>query len=351
MAANFPTSSPPIFEVRGLVKHYAIGGGLRLRRSAGPIQAVDGVDFAIHKGETLGLVGESGCGKTTVARTLMRLEEPSAGEVLFHGEDIFRANATDLKSIRRRIQMIFQDPYASLNPRMRVGEIIAEPWVVHADVLPRRQWTARIGELLESVGLLPEHAKRYPHEFSGGQRQRIGIACALALNPEILVCDEPVSALDVSVQAQVVNLLAKIQSSFHIACLFIAHDLAVVRHMSHRIAVMYLGRIVEIGAVESVYKTPRHPYTKALLSAQPRIDFANEGSVDRILLKGEVPSPASPPSGCRFRTRCWKAQALCAEQSPPLSADGSDHRVACHFPVEPTDAAPGRQVASRASAH
>jgi oligopeptide transport system ATP-binding protein len=331
-------SDAPIFEVRGLVKHYVIGGGLRLRRNAGFLQAVDGVDFSIRKGETLGLVGESGCGKTTVARTLMRLEEPSAGEALFHGKDVFRADTADLKRIRRRIQMIFQDPYASLNPRMRVGQIIAEPWVIHADVLPRRQWATRIGELLESVGLLPDHAKRYPHEFSGGQRQRIGIARALALNPEILVCDEPVSALDVSVQAQVVNLLEKIQSTFHIACLFIAHDLAVVRHMSHRIAVMYLGRIVEIGTVECVYKTPRHPYTKALLSAQPRIDFANGAVNDRILLKGEVPSPANPPSGCRFRTRCWKAQALCAEQSPALTADGPDRQVACHFPIESTDA-------------
>jgi oligopeptide transport system ATP-binding protein len=329
----------PIFEVRGLVKHFPIGGGLRLRRNAGVIQAVDGVDFAIHQGETLGLVGESGCGKSTVARTLMRLEEPSAGEALFHGEDIFRADAAQLKIIRRRIQMIFQDPYASLNPRMRVEQIIAEPWVIHDDVLPRNQWAARIGELLESVGLLPEHAQRYPHEFSGGQRQRIGIARALALNPEMLVCDEPVSALDVSVQAQVVNLLEKIQTNFHIACLFIAHDLAVVRHMSHRIAVMYLGRIVEIGMVETVYKTPRHPYTKALLSAQPRIDFAHAAGAERILLQGEVPSPANPPSGCRFRTRCWKAQALCAQQSPRLIADGPDHQVACHFPVDATDAA------------
>jgi oligopeptide transport system ATP-binding protein len=324
--------SAPIIDVRGLVKHFPIGGGLRLRRNAGFIQAVDGVDFAIHRGETLGLVGESGCGKSTVARTLMRLEEPSAGEALFHGADIFRANGPELKSIRRRIQMIFQDPYASLNPRMRVEQIIAEPWVIHADVLAREQWAARVGELLHSVGLLPEHAQRYPHEFSGGQRQRIGIARALAMSPEMLVCDEPVSALDVSVQAQVVNLLEKIQSTFHVACLFIAHDLAVVRHLSHRIAVMYLGRIVETGPVERVYRTPRHPYTKALLSAQPRIDFTSEAGAERILLKGEVPSPANPPSGCRFRTRCWKAQALCVEQTPRLVAEHPDHQVACHFP-------------------
>lgn len=329
----------PILEVRGLKKHFPIGGGLRLRRNAGVIRAVDGVDFAIHKGETLGLVGESGCGKSTVARTLMRLEEPSDGTALFHGEDIFRADETKLKHMRRRIQMIFQDPYASLNPRMRVEQIIAEPWTIHADVLPRGERAARVAELLQSVGLLPEHAQRYPHEFSGGQRQRIGIARALALNPEMLVCDEPVSALDVSVQAQVVNLLEHIQTHFHIACLFIAHDLAVVRHLSHRIAVMYLGRIVETGTVDQVYQTPRHPYTKALLSAQPRIDFANQASAERIVLQGEVPSPANPPSGCRFRTRCWKAKALCAEQTPPLRTDGPNHQVACHFPVEPSEEA------------
>ena len=354
MAADAPrravTPAPgqePLLTVRGLVKHYPIGAGLRLRRRAGVIQAVDGVDFAIARGETLGLVGESGCGKSTVARTLMRLEEPSAGQALFQGEDIFRANDSELKIIRRRIQMIFQDPYASLNPRMRVEQIIAEPWVIHRDVLPRKQWATRIGELLDSVGLLPEHAKRYPHEFSGGQRQRIGIARALALNPEILVCDEPVSALDVSVQAQVVNLLEMIQSRFHIACLFIAHDLSVVRHISHRVAVMYLGRIVEIGPVATVYTSPRHPYTKALLSAQPRIDFSQRAGSGRILLHGEVPSPANPPSGCRFRTRCWKAQAICAQQSPALVMDSPGHQFACHFPVELSDAAaPGTQTAS-----
>jgi oligopeptide transport system ATP-binding protein len=337
--AKAPPSGAPILDVRGLIKHYPIGSAMQLRRSRGVIHAVDGVDFAIHKGETLGLVGESGCGKSTVARTLMRLEEPSAGEALFQGSDIFRARAQDLKAIRRRIQMVFQDPYASLNPRMRVEQIIAEPWVIHPDVLPRGRWAARIAELLESVGLLPEHARRYPHEFSGGQRQRIGIARALALNPELLVCDEPVSALDMSVQAQVVNLLERIQAQFQIACLFIAHDLAVVRHMSHRIAVMYLGRIVEVGTVERVYEAPRHPYTKALLSAQPRLDLAAEAQPDRIVLRGEVPSPANPPSGCRFRTRCWKAQSICAQQAPPLLAHHSDHQVACHFPIEPTDAA------------
>ncbi|MBM3343303.1 MAG: dipeptide ABC transporter ATP-binding protein [Betaproteobacteria bacterium] len=330
MDANAQTTAA-IIEVRGLTKHFPIGAGLKLRQKAAVIRAVDGVDFAIHKGETLGLVGESGCGKSTVARTLMRLEEPTAGEARFHGEDIFSAGDARLKLIRRRIQMVFQDPYASLNPRMRVAQIIAEPWVIHPDALPRSEWAARIAELLQSVGLLPEHAQRYPHEFSGGQRQRIGIARALALNPEMLVCDEPVSALDVSVQAQVVNLLEKIQANSHVACLFIAHDLAVVRHLSHRIAVMYLGRIVEIGPVDRVYRAPRHPYTKALLSAQPRIDFAQNGS-ERILLKGEVPSPANPPSGCRFRTRCWKAQAICAEQTPPLVADRPQHQVACHFP-------------------
>ncbi|MFT5174773.1 MAG: oligopeptide transport system ATP-binding protein [Gammaproteobacteria bacterium] len=344
MVADVPMLTPaaeqqPLFEVRGLVKHYPIGAGLRLRRHAAVIQAVDGVDFAIARGETLGLVGESGCGKSTVARTLLRLDEPSAGEAFFHGEDIFRANESELKKIRRRIQMVFQDPYASLNPRMRIEQIIAEPWVIHRDVLPRSQWATRIGELLESVGLLPEHAKRYPHEFSGGQRQRIGIARALALNPEVLVCDEPVSALDVSVQAQVVNLLEMIQKRFHIACLFIAHDLSVVRHISHRVAVMYLGRIVEIGPVATVYTSPRHPYTKALLSAQPRIDFSQQPGSGRILLQGEVPSPANPPSGCRFRTRCWKAQTICAEQSPPLVIDSPGHQLACHFPVELSDAA------------
>jgi len=323
----------PILEVRGLVKHFHIGGGFPFGRQAAVIRAVDDVSFDLRRGETLGLVGESGCGKSTVARTLLRLEEPTAGQALFHGRDVFTAGERELKEIRRRIQVIFQDPYASLNPRLRVEQIVSEPWVIHSDVLPRRDWPDRVRELLESVGLRREHAERYPHEFSGGQRQRIGIARAMALNPEILVCDEPVSALDVSVQAQVVNLLEEIQQRFGIAYIFIAHDLSVVRHMSHRVAVMYLGRIVELGAKEQVYARPRHPYTKALLSAQPAIDFSGERKNQRIILKGEVPSPANPPSGCRFRSRCWKAQATCAGTPPPL-AEGPDsgHRAACYFP-------------------
>ncbi|MEM9683866.1 MAG: dipeptide ABC transporter ATP-binding protein [Pseudomonadota bacterium] len=323
----------PIFEVRGLVKHFHVGGGFAFGRETAVIQAVDDVSFTLRRGETLGLVGESGCGKSTVARTLLRLEEPTAGHAYFHGRDVFAAGDRELKDIRRRIQVIFQDPYASLNPRLSVEQIISEPWVIHPGVLARRDWPDRVRELLESVGLRREHAERYPHEFSGGQRQRIGIARAMALNPEIIICDEPVSALDVSVQAQVVNLLEEIQQSHGIAYIFIAHDLSVVRHMSHRVAVMYLGRIVELGEKEEVYRRPRHPYTKALLSAQPTVDFSGDVKTDRILLKGEVPSPANPPSGCRFRTRCWKAEERCAGTAPSLS-DGfsDDHRVACYFP-------------------
>jgi len=323
----------PILDVRGLVKHFHIGGGFLFGRQAAVIRAVDDVSFDLRRGETLGLVGESGCGKSTVARTLLRLEEPTAGQALFHGSDVFTAGERALKDIRRRIQVIFQDPYASLNPRLRVEQIISEPWVIHDGVLPRAEWPERVRALLESVGLRREHAERYPHEFSGGQRQRIGIARAMALNPEILICDEPVSALDVSVQAQVVNLLEEIQQRLGIAYIFIAHDLSVVRHMSHRVAVMYLGRIVEIGSREQVYSRPRHPYTKALLSAQPTIDFSGERQRQRIILQGEVPSPANPPSGCRFRSRCWKTQEKCGGAPPPL-AEGAEagHRAACYFP-------------------
>ena len=325
----------PILEVKGLVKHFPIGTGLALRQPTGVIRAVDGVTFELRRGETLGLVGESGCGKSTVARTLLRLEEPTAGAALFHGQDIFTANDAALKDIRRRLQVIFQDPYASLNPRLRVADIISEPWTIHRDVLPRAEWPDRVRALLESVGLRREHAERYPHEFSGGQRQRIGIARAMALNPEVLICDEPVSALDVSVQAQVINLLEEIQERLGIAYVFIAHDLSVVRHISHRVAVMYLGRIVEVGTEEQVYNRPRHPYTKALLSAEPVVDFTGTQERQRIILQGEVPSPANPPSGCRFRSRCWKAQDICAGDAPALS-DGAEpgHSSACYFPED-----------------
>lgn len=331
--APVAASTEPILEVRGLVKHFDVGGGFSFGRDRSVIQAVDDVNFTLRRGETLGLVGESGCGKSTVARTLLRLEEPTAGQALFHGRDVFSAGARELKDIRRRIQVIFQDPYASLNPRLRVEQIISEPWLIHSDVLPRSDWPDRVRELLQSVGLRREHAERYPHEFSGGQRQRIGIARAMALNPEIIICDEPVSALDVSVQAQVVNLLEEIQERFGIAYVFIAHDLSVVRHMSHRVAVMYLGRIVELGDKTQVYDRPRHPYTKALLSAQPAVDFSDADKRQRILLKGEVPSPANPPSGCRFRTRCWKVQEKCSGNAPVLSeGNGKGHLAACYFP-------------------
>ncbi len=325
-------NNDPVLEVRDLVKHFPVGRGLTFKRDKGIVRAVDGVSFMLHAGETLGLVGESGCGKSTVARSLLRLDEPTAGTALFHGRNIFAADSSELKNIRRRLQVIFQDPYASLNPRMTVAEIIGEPWVIHPDAVPASEQADRVRTLLENVGLRREHAERYPHEFSGGQRQRIGIARAIALEPEVLICDEPVSALDVSVQAQVVNLLMEIQERLGIAYVFIAHDLSIVRHMSHRVAVMYLGRIVEIGTEEQIYEHPRHPYTKALLSAEPSLDFTGqEEKPQRIILKGEVPSPANPPSGCRFRNRCWKAQEICSRDAPELK-NGSDHRVACYFP-------------------
>jgi oligopeptide/dipeptide ABC transporter ATP-binding protein len=281
------------------------------------------------------MVGESGCGKSTVARTLMRLEEPTAGRAYLDGRDIFQMPPRELRAARRQMQIVFQDPYAALNPRMSVEEIIAEPWDIHPEVLAPRERPERVRALLESVGLRRDHAQRYPHQFSGGQLQRIGVARAMALEPKVLICDEPVSALDVSVQAQVVNLLEEIQARHGIAYLFIAHDLAVVRHMSHRIAVMYLGQIVEIGSEAAISAAPRHPYTRALLSAEPMLDLDDARSTrrQRIILSGEVPSPASPPSGCRFRTRCWKAVERCAREAPALGeASPGGHRVACHFP-------------------
>ncbi len=321
----------PLLEVRDLAKHYEPGVGLLRRRTSTVVRAVDGVSFELAAGETLGLVGESGCGKSSLARTVLRLEPASAGQVLFRGHDVLTLDERALRAFRRKVQVIFQDPYASLNPRMTIAQILSEPWEIHPEVVAAADRPRRIAELLERVGMHPEHARRYPHQFSGGQRQRIGIARALALEPEIVICDEPVSALDVSVQAQVINLLEQLRDDLGLAYLFIAHDLSVVRHLCDRVAVMYLGAIVEYGETEAIFGAPRHPYTRALLSASP---IPRPGVVrDRIRLQGEVPDPADRPSGCRFRTRCWKAAPRCAEAEPALADGERAHRYACHFPV------------------
>jgi len=321
-----------IIEVRDLVKHYPVTRGVVFKKTIGHVKAVDGVSFDLKAGETLGVVGESGCGKSTLARVLMNLEKPTGGQVLYKGQDISKLSGGALRRLRRQIQLVMQDPYTSLNPRMTVGDLIGEPFEIHPEVAPRGSRRTKVKELLDLVGLNPEHINRYPHQFSGGQRQRIGIARALALRPEVIVCDEPVSALDVSIQAQVMNLLEKLQGEFGLSYVFIAHDLSVVRHLSDRVAVMYLGKMVEIGTEDEIYERPTHPYTQALLSAVPVPDPTVRESKAIIRLQGDVPSPVSPPSGCRFRTRCWKAQDVCAQEVPLLQIrPGSDHPSACHF--------------------
>ncbi|WP_435172876.1 ABC transporter ATP-binding protein [Actinacidiphila sp. bgisy145] len=340
--ASDPSGREPILQVRGLVKHFPLTRGILFKKQIGAVQAVDGVTFNLYAGETLGIVGESGCGKSTVAKLLMNLEQPTAGEIIYKGEDISRVSGRALRSVRRNIQMVFQDPYTSLNPRMTVGDIIGEPFEIHPEVAPKGDRRRRVRELLDVVGLNPEYINRYPHQFSGGQRQRIGIARGLALRPEIIVADEPVSALDVSVQAQVVNLMERLQDEFQLSYMFIAHDLSIVRHIADRVGVMYLGKIVEIGSDTEIYEHPTHPYTQALLSAVPVPDPEAREHRERIILHGDVPSPANPPSGCRFRTRCWKAQEICAELEPPLAvpevfratAGPAEHPSACHFAEE-----------------
>ncbi|MFJ7409658.1 ABC transporter ATP-binding protein [Streptomyces sp. NPDC098077] len=336
------TEGDPILQVRGLAKHYPLTRGVLLKRQIGAVRAVDGVDFDLYAGETLGIVGESGCGKSTVAKMLVHLERPTAGAIRYKGEDIAKLSGRALKAVRRNIQMVFQDPYTSLNPRMTVGDIIGEPYEIHPEVAPKGSRRQRVQDLLDVVGLNPEYINRYPHQFSGGQRQRIGIARGLALNPEIIVADEPVSALDVSVQAQVVNLLDRLQAEFSLSFVFIAHDLSIVRHISDRVGVMYLGRIVEIGSDAEIYDHPTHPYTQALLSAVPVPDPTARDHRERIILHGDVPSPANIPSGCRFRTRCWKAQERCELEVPLLAVPAefrlvdtpARHDSACHFAEE-----------------
>ena len=332
--SRFNPDAPAVLTVDNLKMYFPVKSSGVIRRTVGHVQAVDGISFEVPKGGSLGLVGESGCGKSTTGRLITRLYKPTGGSMMFEGQDLAKLSNRQMKPLRRDVQMIFQDPYTSLNPRHTVGSIVGAPLEVHK-IVPKNKVLGRVQEILEVVGLNPEHYNRYPNEFSGGQRQRIGIARALTLNPKVLVADEPVSALDVSIQAQVINLLQDIQTEFDVAFLFIAHDLAIVRHFCPEIAVMYLGKIVELGGRDIIYNRPYHPYTQALLSAVPDVkQAAIGGRRERIRLEGDVPSPINPPSGCRFRTRCQFAQEICAKVEPPLLQIGPRHKVACHFAGE-----------------
>lgn len=326
-----------LLEVKNLKKYFNLRSGFLFQKFTGSVKAVDGINFFIRKGETFGLVGETGCGKTTVAKVILRLVPQTSGEAIYNGVNLFKLNSREMFKIRREIQVIFQDPYASLSPRMTVGDIINEPFEIHK-IGDKRKRIKKVKELLKVVGLNPEHIHRYPHEFSGGQRQRVGVARALALTPKLLLCDEPVSALDVSVQAQILNLLTDLQKEFNLTYLFIAHDLSVVKHVSDRIGVMYLGKMVEVAKSEDLYKTPLHPYTMGLLSAIPIPDPELERKRKRIVLEGDVPSPINPPSGCSFHTRCPNAQDICSQEEPELkdySRNGNEHLAACFFAGKP----------------